>query len=115
MTRYITRVLGTACQIRCRDCGRWVHVSTGGVVVHSSRCEHAADRTLHLPGDESACVDGAEVVPAARGPVAPATKPLDSREPDTRLGRCAGMDEKEIINHVRAGLVSMSDAMNRDD
>jgi len=90
--KYETVELGTERRsvIRCVECRRWVDAS-GGVVLHAKHCDSASD-VEHL------------TAMSAR-----------ARRSDGLVTQAFHGDERAVVDAVRLGMLSVSDAMNRDD
>lgn len=84
---YLRAVGGVA----CRDCNAWAHA--GDPIRHGKRCDFrdAQSVTRTAPVVKAALVRDGQISAAFDG------------------------DEDQIVNYVRAGVLSMSSAMNRDD
>jgi hypothetical protein len=92
-------------RIRCTDCGRWIHVDGAqSRITHSSRCDANAQPEI------------AEARPAAV--VAVCSSRRVSQAEFVRAAKNGTISlvatEEEIIKAVKSGLITMSDAMNRD-
>ena len=101
--------------IRCVDCRGWVDFDAGGVVTHSRRCDHAADRTCHPRGATTQDATAHEYEceqQRASGMSLQAASALLAAEGTVRG---FGGSEDDIVDAVRLGYLSPDAAMNRDD
>ena len=83
--------------IVCQECrARWVGTESYIRVVHNRKCQTRAQPV------------------AVREPVRPAGHPDDGAATLVRSGRAGLVDDALLVEMVRAGIVTVSDAMNRD-
>ena len=95
----------------CRDCGRGEYTRRG--LKHSTRCDAPKGQADEVQAPKPAPVTAAPVTAA---PVdATALRAAADRAKETGAVSTAIRDEADVVRAVRAGFLSVSDAMNRDD
>lgn len=78
-------------QIRCNDCGQWVHASGSARIRHSKRCDTPTAQPIRTP------------TPAA---------PMDSTIAQPLSAN--GLSNEEALHAVQRGYLTSDQAMNRD-
>lgn len=93
--------------IRCCDCSQVLY---NGTLRHGSRCDLAPRKTVALSSiqltESGITTAQAEVVAAKQATIQSAAKAGNLR--------AAGYSDEEIVDAVRCGAISVSDAMNQD-
>lgn len=97
-------------RIRCCECGGWDYIRDGAAVVrHSSRCDRFTRRN---PATRVYVVETVVAVPEEP------PKPVDAGRAalmrDAKAGLSGRHDASDLVDAVKAGDITVSDAMNSD-